>query len=167
MDRISENIGYFEELDCYMNKIIHFLLCSEKIVKILKYTDKDMYQHNLPTNVYELLYKNLYPYGYTPDIETKTDTYLTVEFDRFKPTRGGHFIYSYVVFSMFAHEALQNTNFGNRLLLLCDEVHKVVEANNRSLGIGKFQLRDGGVIPNLQKPYYGHYLMYELVDFDK
>ena len=157
--------GYFDELNKYMNEIMFAIITSPNLSKLLTYKDVSVYSRETPSNPFELLYKNVYPYGYKPDIQTEVDSYITIEFDDFRPTKGNQFMYGYIVISVFSHESIQKTNYGNRLLLLYDEVHKIM--NNRDIGVGTLKLKTGRIITSLKKPYSGHYLVYEIVDFNK
>lgn len=157
--------GYFGELNKYMDEILAAIISSPNISKLLAYTDVDMYGKAPVKNPLNLLYKNIFPYGYVPDIQHDKESYITIQLDDFRPSKGNYFLYSYVVISAIVHDELQRTNYGNRSLLLYEEIHRVM--NERDMGIGRLRFNSGRIIRELKKPYSGHYLVYELVDFNK
>lgn len=160
---MNNEVGYFNNLNKYANMILSSLVQSDEVAKILTYTEPDMLRKPAPEDRYGLIYKNVFPYGYVPDVEKDTEAYIAVEFDQFRSVKGNYFVSGMVAVSIFVHDRLQKTDSGNRGLLLNDEVHKVLQGMD--VGIGKLNLKFGGVLKGIRRPYSGHYFAYELTDF--
>lgn len=161
---MSENSS-FGRMNDYINEVIAALLSNKNIVSIINTDIPDIYDSPPTPNPLTLKNKKIFPFKYVPNIERDVGSYITMYPDKFRPTKSNHYIFSYLVLNIFTHEALQETDYGNRLLLLYDEIHKTL--NGKDIGIGRLRLNLGEDIATLTKPYSGHRLVYELVDFNE
>ena len=161
---MSDNGGNFSNLNKYINEMMYDIIMSPNISRILTYTDSSMYGKEPPTNPFELLYKNVFPYGFIPDVQTEVGSYITIEFDDFRLSKNSEFKNGFVVVSTFCHTDIVKTNYGSRLLLLYEEVDKLF--NERKMGVGLLNFLTCKKIPTLKDPFYGHYLVYKLTDFN-
>lgn len=161
---MSDNGGNFSNLNKYINEMMYDLIMSPNISRLLTYTDASVYGKEPPSNPFGLLYKNIFPFGFMPDIQTEVGSYVTIEYDDFRLSRNSEFKNGFVVFSAYCHTDIIKTNYGSRLLLLYEEIDKLF--NERNLGVGKLSFVTGKKISTLKHPYYGHYLVYKITDFN-
>lgn len=159
----------FSNLNKYVEDIMKLLIGSDKIVRLLSDVEPDMYSDRkrpmanpkelLDDRSGKILHRN-----YIPNIEDKVESYITLHLGNFLPSHAGNYLRTSIVFNVFTHEQLLKTNYGDRLLLMCDELNSIIDGQR--LAVGKLMFRRGDVIQTLKRPYLGHWFIYELVDFN-
>lgn len=137
---------------------------NKKIAKLIAINTPDMYDKPTVPSVSYLMQNNIKTYGYDPEIKSEIGTYITIRPSAFGSI-GGHYDVTDVLINIFTHDDLQTTNYGNRLLLLCDELRK--EFADKRVAIGKLILDRGGITPNLKSPYNGYWFSCRIIDFSR
>ena len=143
-----------EELTEYKKKLAELFNKSDEIKKLLIIDDKNN----------NLMYKQIYPYAYVPDIQTKANIYLCfdVEVPRTSPISNIIKDVSVRVY-IITHETLMLTNDGLRNDLLANKVDKILNANRDfGMGLGLISVKS---FNNIEK-HYGVELYYETIEFN-
>ena len=158
-----------EEISQYKYKILNKIIDNEKIVKCLyfnKEEDTDFLDKQLPTdfNKLTLLYKNIFPYSFVPDIQTETASFITLTFNNFKLVNG-FFKSGNLIVNAFVHKSLIRTDYSFlRTDFLINQIDEIMN-ETRDLGIGKLQFSGMGEYP-VNASFIGSWIKYENYDFN-
>ena len=113
---------------------------------------------------------------FTPKIELAdtVGTYVLIRVPNFRPTKGGYFISSLLLFDIYTHSKSKivyytddegNPKKGDRVMLILDRIDKVMEG--LGIGVGQDNLNGGGEVANANATFSGHSIGYANVDFRK
>lgn len=110
-----------------------------------------------------LLYNNIFPYFFIPDINEKQKTFVTLSFKNFS-YRNNVFMGGNMQFNIFTHQSLYRTDYGElRTDYIVNKIHEMFN-QTRGSWMGKLNLysMDELIInPN----FSGNYLVYKMIDF--
>ena len=99
-------------------------------------------------------------------------TYVLIRIPNYRPTKGGHYISSLLLFDIYCHTEVKTIYYkdekgtlkkGNRVLLIADRIEKIME--NLGIGVGQDNLNGGGEVANNNATFSGHSIGYVNVDF--
>lgn len=154
----------FSELLTYKNNIILKIISDINLVKAIYNTGNDFINQSLPDNfdVTSLIYTQIYPYSYIPDIKKEASTFITMRFGDFKYINNA-FKSGIVTFYVLAHQSLMSTDYGLRTDYILNQIDLLF---NKQYGVGAFNLElysGGDFIAN--ENYYGISVSYKFTDF--
>lgn len=155
--------GRFSELNDDMTQIFMALLTSDNLCKLLYYPDENPLSQPSITNPTKLLYNNIHPYRYIPDIETDTKSYISVVLGDFKNI-SGVFRAGRITFDIICHRGVNKINQGTRLFAIMNEIDKLF--NDQQIA-SMFKLRFLNADEIIIKPpFVGYSIEYETYDFN-
>ena len=130
--------------DLSKNKIalIQSLLQKDEIVKCLVSTDENFLSYDISDfDRTSLVYKNIFPYAHSPNIEDKPKSMICMSFD-YRPYRNGQtFKIGSINYYVITHYSLMSTDEGLRTDYLIGEIDEEINLS-RLVGISKM-LFDG------------------------
>lgn len=121
-----------EEFSEYRKKIMK-ALCSDK--EIVRYITDDE-NPVLPNR--DLIYKNIFPYAYKPDVSKKADTYICFSLG-VDNVDGKTYKTISLVFYVFTYQGIIRTEDGLRPDLLAQAIDRMFNGN-LELGLGRVKL---------------------------
>lgn len=156
-----------KELTSYKNTIIDRICGNDDLLKAVYYTDED-YLSKDSVNVEDVLFRNIYPFDYTPssdELLAVRSTYITLSItDYNKGGNGGFFNAGSIFVRVFAHKDLLKTAYPMlRVDYLISEIDELLNGQP-GIGMGKLEFI-GAKEFILNENYYGMYLHYRPVDF--
>jgi hypothetical protein len=140
------------------------LIESPEIVKCLVNNQSNFLDIPLPVdfNVTSLIYLNIYPYRFIPDIQTEPKTFITTSFGY--RSSGMTFKFGSVCFYVVCHNSLLRTDYGMlRYDYLINQIDEIFNSS-RNLGIGKlpFYSMDDILV---NENYSGACIIYKTTEF--
>ncbi len=151
-------------ISIYKNNIAAEVLSSDNIIKALVINEEDFLKKPLPQNFKSrnLLYQQVFPYAYVPNIETKARTYITMSFGDFRYINNV-FKSGIVTFFIFTHISLVPTMYGLRYDYISHQIDKIF---NKNYGVGAFtlEINSSGDL-NVSESYFGSTLSYKFTSF--
>lgn len=106
------SMNRFRQAALTKEECIAEILQDEDLVKCLAHPATDFLSKEAvdPTT---LLYKNIFPTKYVPEVSESAKSYICMGFD-YKPTKadGRYYTYSYVSYYLFCHKSLVRTDYG-------------------------------------------------------
>ena len=152
----------FENLSNDKVKIMMRLLNSKELCKALHYTNPNFLDQPDIEDPCELIYKNIYPYRFIPQVNDTRSTYITLSFGSYKPV-GTHFKTGIISFHAFTHLDLIRTDYDKlRYDFLIAEIDKLMN-QQRGIGIGKMQFHEADELL-VNENYVGMYVAYKLYE---
>ena len=129
------------------------------------YTEEQVWGSN--DDDYGIIYKQIFPYLYINDTQTKALPYICFEVDIPRvPTSTIKDIK--IIIWAYSHKDCmrysQKTYLGTRVDILSDAIERVLR-NSTNLGIGKVELDSATVMSSSNKNYYGRQLIFTIPDF--
>lgn len=151
-------MALLKELTEYRQEIMKALCSDEEIVKLV--TDKA--DSLVPNRA--LMYKNIYPYAYTPDTVKETDTFicfrLTVPEVMNKTCKQMN-----ITFYIFTHQNLIRTQDGLRPDLIGEAIERLFNGS-LDLGLGRVKLEGmDDISPTTD--YHGIALEYSVLEYNR
>lgn len=146
-----------------MDEILTTIITDKDLSRLVSDVTPKVLSNPVPENPLELLYKNVFPYPYVPDIQDEVNSYITVVFDDFRP-ENSEIKTNRIIFNVFCHESIIKIRGGSRLFYMYEALDKLF--NGKQMGIGKLNFI-GGDLLGIKKPHTGHYFAYEITDFNK
>lgn len=147
-----------KELKTYRQYIMKTLCSNKDIVSLL--TDKK--EVELPCR--DLMYKNIFPYAYTPDPTKETNTFICFRLsiphvsNKTCKTVG-------IVFYIFTHQSLIRTEDGLRTDLIGETIEELFNGTY-DIGLGRLKLQGmDDISPNTD--YHGIALEYSAEEFNR
>lgn len=154
----------FKELGQYKQKILFKLLESQDICKAVYYQVENFLDLDDIYDPTELIYKNIYPHSFIPDIDDEVNTYLTIHFKKFRSINNS-FKSGFIYISVFAHKSLFKTAYGTtRIDFLLNKIDERLNGM-RGIGLGELEFFEMDEF-TVNNQYSGAYLSYKPVDFD-
>lgn len=159
------HLGRFEHLSRDKFNIIEALIQSKEIVKavgndIPNFKDNDIEEPEL------LLYKNIFPYRFVPDLTDTEHTFIALSFEGYQPTKGQKFKYGRVIFNVFTHNNLQRTDYQElRPDYIIKHIDKLFNNTRVIGGIGKVEFW-GMDSMNVNEKYSGNWIGYTIYDWN-
>ena len=125
-----DNIGRFSTLSEDKVQILQKFLQSDDIVKCLVSNDDNFLSENISNlDRTTLLYNNLWPYKFTPEIVTEPKTYITIA-SRYVAD-GKTYRRNSLRFHVITHKKLISTDFGLRHDYLIDKIDEIFYLNSQ------------------------------------
>lgn len=158
------------ELGAYKHKVAAIFANDPDIIDILLgKVDEDADTDEMLLGDDEDSCGHIYEYEYVDDTNETTDTYLCIETVMVKaPTDTAYRVYLYVF--AYCHKKIMQSykkkgRVGTRVDILAENVDRLLNGN-KDFGIGRLRLVSNDVYkPN--NSYYGRFLCYEAVDFNR
>lgn len=173
-------MGRFAKLNKDINKLAEKIMQDQDLCKLIYYPNThpldqpDINGENTVLDKRLLLFTPKIPLA-GKDEETQDDgTYVMIRPTRLKPTRGGHYIISLLIFDIYCQKGIRtiyykddngNTVKGDRALLIMDKIEDII--NSVDIGIGKDNLDGVEEIANRNTTFSGYAIGYVNVDFRK
>lgn len=158
------------ELGAYKHKVAAIFANDPDIIDVLLgKVDEDADTDEMLLGDDEDSCGHIYEYEYVDDTNETTDTYLCIETVMVKaPTDTAYRVYLYVF--AYCHKKIMQSykkkgRVGTRVDILAENVDRLLNGN-KDFGIGRLRL----VSDDVYKPnnsYYGRFLCYEAVDFNR
>lgn len=158
-------MGYFQGLNENNSVILDKIISNDNLCKLLKYTDKDPLTQPVMDKPIELIYNNIYPYLYIPNVDNEAKSFITFNFRKIEKEdeKSIYIRISDIVFNVICHQSLQMISEGSRVYAIMDELDKVF--NNQYIkGIGKLRF-DGSDMTMANDLFTGYYLRYKNSNF--
>lgn len=151
-------MALLNELTEYRSKIMKLLCSDQQIVDLVK--DKP----NSPVPDRSLMYKNFFPYAYTPDAVKETDTFIC--FRIYIPeVMNKTFKKVNIVFYIFSHQDYIRTSDGLRPDLIAERIENLFNGS-MDLGVGRMKLEGiDDISPS--SSFHGIALEYSVSEFNR
>lgn len=157
--------GKFIDLNENINDILLKLLSSSNLKKLIYYTHSTPTEDiDVPDPVSTLLFQRIYPYPFSPDVQSEKQCIINVLLDGFE--RGKENIFfkpAKIEFIILCHSGLWKINTGLRVYSIMNEIDTLFN-NQRTIGIGKTQF-EYARLRWTNSDYSGYSLCYRFVDF--
>lgn len=155
-------INSFDRLTSFKEELIYRFTNSEDLCKLVYYNTPDALSNPSLTNPLDLIYTNLFPFRFIPDVANEMKTYVTLDFTDFELTKSNpKFINFNLLVYVFTHKDLFVTDDGLRMDLLLNLVD--VEIQEKRLGFGDVYLHLCRSFW-FDKDYGGYYLEYRMFE---
>ncbi|MBO5970236.1 MAG: hypothetical protein J6S14_17285 [Clostridia bacterium] len=155
----------FEMTALAKEKFIMEMLQDSDLVKCLRYPSAD-FLDKATGNPTDLLYTNIYPTKYVPEVHEDAKSYICMGFN-YTPTKtdGRYYTFSYASFYMFCHKSIVRTNYGiTRPDYMLTRVDDFVLGSRGEEWLGRMEFYDGGdEILDQNGNYVGVYARYRSV----
>jgi len=159
-------MGRFSELGQNKNLIMLKLIENQDILKCLVNNQPNFLDYPLPSNFdpYSLIYTQIFPYRYVPDIQTEPKTFITMRFN-YSPN-GVTFKNGSIYFYIITHQSLIRTDYGMlRYDFLINKIDEVFNLS-RDIGIGKLPFYDmSDFLVDNEGKWLGAYIAYKSTEF--
>lgn len=146
-------------------KFILEMLQDEDLVKCLRHPATNFLEKDTG-NPADLLYRNIYPTKYVPEVHEDAKSYICMGFN-YAPTKtdGRYYTFSYVSFYMFCHKSIVRTNYGiTRPDFMLTRIDDFVLGARGEEWLGRMEFYDGGdEILDQNGNYVGVYSRYRSV----
>ena len=165
-------MGRFEKLNDDIQALADKILEDQDLCKLIYYPDNNPLDQPIVNGKRHILDKRLLLF--TPKIELAdtVGTYVLIRVPNFRPSKGGHYISTLLLFDVYVHSKIQviyykdsegNSKKGDRAMLILDRIEKMMESMD--IGIGQDSLNGGGEVANNNATFSGHSIGYANVDF--
>lgn len=144
--------------------MINRLLSDQELCKAVFYTNSDFLDQEDIKDTGELIYRNIYPHRFIPEISTDMKTYLTISCTDYRAS-GNSFKHGVLGIYMFTHRDNFKTEYGyTRMDFILSKVEELLNSS-RGIGIGelKFNSLNEYVVND---KFQGYVLTYRPVDFN-
>lgn len=151
-------MALLKELTEYRGKIMKLICSDQEIVNLL--TEKP--NSTVPDR--SLIYKNVFPYAYTPDVTKDTKTYVC--FRIYVPeVQSKTFKTMNIVFYIFSHQDYIRTGDGLRTDLIAEKIENLFNGA-MELGVGRMKLTGMDDI-SPSSTFHGIALEYSVSEFNR
>jgi hypothetical protein len=156
----------FAELGTIKDTIMKKLVEDECIVRCLISNESNFETASTPVGYdpNDLLYTQIFPYRFIPDITIEPSTFITMKFS-YKPS-GTTFKYGSIYFYVITNRSIVQTDYGMlRYDYLVNRLDVIFNKNNE-LGIGAMPFSDmDEFIIDKEGKWLGSYIAYKNIDF--
>lgn len=151
-----------KDIGIYKNRLLSTIVNSEDICELILGKDYDK------TNVdKKLIYKNVFPYLYVDETQTKQESYICIEVD-VPRTIDFSFKDMKIIIWCYCHKSIMKYSkkeyLGTRADILSDMVDRFLNSSN-DFGIGRLKLQSCTTISS-SKEHYGRQLIYSCSEFN-
>lgn len=146
----------------YKNKLMEDLITNPEIVRLLN--DKCVIDEKQNPN--ELIYTQIFPYEYVPDVVDDASTFICFDMD-IQKTMNKTFLIPAIYIWVFTHKKflrLQNNN-GIRTDKICAEIAKTIDGS-RYYGLGELNLTSIKRF-SLAENFQGRVMTFQAQDFNR
>lgn len=151
-------MALLKELTEYRSKIMKLICSDQEIVDLI--TDKP----NSAVPDRSLMYKNIYPYAYIPDVTKTTETFVC--FRIYIPeVQNKTFKTMNIVFYIFSHQDYIRTSDGLRTDLIANRIENLFNGT-MDLGVGRMKLTGMDDI-SPASTFHGIALEYSVSEFNR
>lgn len=148
-----------DEFFDYKTRLMHDLLTNKEIVRLLDDDEKGI------QNPEELVYKQLFPWEYVPEMVTHGQTFICCDVDIQKVT-SKTFLTPYLYIWVFTHKNKIRLRDGNvRTDKLCSEIVETINGS-RYYGLGELELNSARRFHPIDN-YLGRVLTFSATDFNR
>lgn len=156
-------MGRFAKLNKDISTLGIEVLQNQELCKLLHYPHYDPW--SMPeVDGYEHVY-NQRLLLFTPKIFDADDvgSYLIIRPDKIRPTSGGYFRATFLLFDIMVHQAARRVKGGDRVMYIADIIEDMM--SNARLSVGKANFHDCVTVANTNGTFSGFSLVYKDVDF--
>ncbi|QWU14436.1 hypothetical protein SAMN04487895_101748 [Paenibacillus sophorae] len=157
-------MSFLKEITEYKKTVIKRLINDNGLCKAIFYNDEDFLDREDVIHTDDLIYNNVYPHRFIPEVTSTAKTYITVSCTDYRPS-GNSFKNGMLNIYMFTHRDLFKTDYGyTRMDYVMTKVEELI---NGERGIGVGELGFGGLNEYIvNEKFQGYVLTYRLVDFN-
>lgn len=147
------------------------LMANQDLCKLIYYTDNNPLDQPDINGKRHILDKRLLLLQQKIDLADRVGTYVLLRMPNFRPSRGGHYISSQLVFEVYVHKDAKTIYYdrdgkrkkGDRAILILDRIEQIM--GEQGVGIGEDNLAGGGEVANATALFSGHGISYANVEF--
>jgi hypothetical protein len=156
-------MSFLAEITEYKNTIINRLLSEQELCKAITYTNTGFLEQPKIEKTEELIYRNIFPHRFIPDVSDSAETYITLSLSNYKLINS-KFKSGLVNIYMFTHRDLFKTDYGyTRMDYIMTKVEELMDSKR---GIGLGELVFAGLNEYVvNEKFQGYVLTYRPVDF--
>mgnify|MGYP006878638441 CR=1 FL=1 len=167
-------MGRFEKLNDDIQALADKILEDQDLCKLIHYPDNNPLDQPNVNGKRHILDKRLLLFTPKIPLAEEQGTYVLIRVPNFRPSNGGYYISSLLLFDVYVHEGTRvvyytdnkgNEKKGDRVMLILDRIEKIME--DLGIGIGQDNLNGGGEVANNNATFTGHSIGYVNVDFRK
>jgi len=155
----------FEELNDNIMSVLFKLIDNQNLCKLLNYASYDPLAEEDMQNTTTLLFDKIYPFPFSPDVDTEARSQLNVLFEDFKLGKDNPaFKNNQVTFVIVCHSSLWRINDMLRPFAIMKEIDTLFNSKN-VIGIGKMEFSSGN-LAWVNEKYSGYRVSYKVYDFN-
>jgi hypothetical protein len=160
---MRSDISRLYEVSKHKNTIMQMLINDENIVKAIGNNESNFLDITYPNQTRELLFNNIFPYPFVPDIEDEQKTYITLSLQ--SRSGGKYYKVGSIIFYVFTHYNLLKTDYPEiRTDYLMHKIDSLFHESD-AFGIGELQfVRQSDLL--VTKSHYGVLIEYRDLAFD-
>lgn len=157
-------IAYHQSISEAKLIVAEKLIESDKIVRALSNNQTNFL--DIPTsNPEELIYENIFPYGFIPQTADEKKTYITLGTGQFERVES-KYKSGIIRINIFTHQDLMKTDYGTtRTDFILQEIDELFNGAE-GISIGQFQYERSGQLM-VDNTYYGCYVEYKMWEFNR
>ena len=164
-------MGRFEKLNDDMQMLADKILADQDLCKLIHYPDNNPLDQP-DVNPEIIRDERLLSFISKIELADKVGTYVLIRVPNFRPSKGGYFISSLLLFDVYTHskskvvyytDSQGNRKKGNRVMLILDRIDDIMAS--LGAGVGQDSLNGGGEVANSNATFSGHSIGYANVDF--
>lgn len=166
--RIDNHSKNLQQIENYDETILELLLSNKKLLKLIKYTDKDPLSKEdvIGKDMIQIKNENFFDTPIIPTQDTQK-TIISYYFDDFKPNNTNNFYKdSYLIINIFMYNELVKIINGNRMYKIMNLIDSLL-SDNRHFGIGRLNLIDAHWVhyyPNSSIDFIHFQFVYKIID---
>jgi len=155
----------FAELNDNIMSVLFKLIDNQNLCKLLNYISYDPLAEADIQNTTTLLFDKIYPFPFSPDVNSEARSQLNVLFEDFKLGKDNPaFKNNQVTFVIVCHKDLWRINNMLRPFAIMKEIDTLFNAK-KVIGIGKMEF-SGGSLAWVNEKYSGYRISYKVYDFN-
>lgn len=157
-------MAFLSEISDYKNTIIKRLLTDQDLCRALHYQVPNFLEKP-DIDPVGLIYQNIFPHRFIPDIKMETGTYITFALGDFKLVNN-NFKTGIVSINIFTHRDTFKTEYGcTRTDFIVNKVDELLNYKD-GIGIGKLQFKSLNEYV-INEKFQGYVITYQPVDFNR
>ncbi|QWU13400.1 hypothetical protein SAMN04487895_10366 [Paenibacillus sophorae] len=157
-------MSFLKEITDYKNTVINRILSDSDLCKAISYNSNDFLSQPHIEDTSMLIYNNIYPYRFIPDIKIEAKSFITLSCTDYRPS-GNSFKNGLLGIYMFTHRDLFKTDYGyTRVDYVLSKVEELMNSKN-GIGIGRLSFNSLNEFAVNEK-FQGYALTYRPVDFN-
>ena len=155
----------FAELNDNIMSVLFKLIDNQNLCKLLNYISYDPLAEADIQNTATLLFDKIYPFPFSPDVDTEARSQLNVLFEDFKLGKDNPaFKNNQVTFVIVCHSSLWRISGMLRPFAIMKEIDTLFNSKN-VIGIGKMEFSSGN-LAWVNEKYSGYRVSYKVYDFN-
>ncbi|HEY8805864.1 MAG TPA: hypothetical protein VIM42_12320 [Clostridium sp.] len=155
----------FDELNNNIMTVLLKIIDNKNLCKLVNYNSYDPLSEADMEDSSSLLFDKIYPYPFTPDVDSIASTQINVMFDNFQLGKDNPaFKNNQLTFVVICHSKLWRMNGMLRPFAIMKEIDSLFNSVN-GLGVGKMKFVSSNIMW-VNANYSGYRISYSLCDFN-